>query len=139
MKKFLPLFLALVLLLSANLSVSAAVIDNGDTVAPCWEYMGSMYVDLAFHSDGTCTVVGQVERIFGLTTLLEGTLTVYEQNGTNWNYVDSISGSSTRTLTLEITLDNPVSGKNYKVVLNATAHKGTLTESDTIDKIETCP
>lgn len=59
--------------------------------------------------------IGFATHIFGVTTLLERTLTVYEKNGNDWVYVSSTSGSSTRSIALELSFTGE-SGVEYKTV-----------------------
>lgn len=137
MKKVLSLFISVLMTASLMLNISASVIDPGNMVAPCWAYMSNMDVDLNFSGEtGIATVT--VSRIYGVTTLLECTLTVYEKVGTRWVEVDSISDSSTRTLFLELNFDAE-SGITYKAEIEVTAYSSNASESDSASKTKTCP
>lgn len=137
MKKVLSLILAVILMVTLVGNISAAVIDPGDTVAPCWAYMSDIGID--FYFSGTSgTVTATISRIYGVTTLLEGTLTVYEKVGTRWVEVDSVSDSSTRTLSLELEFDAE-SGTTYKAEVEVTAHGSSGSESDSVSKTKVCP
>lgn len=129
------LMASLTLLLFAT-SVSAKIPDDG-IVAPCWEYMNSISVDISFlGTKGTASV--SVDRIYQVTTRLEGTLTVYKQVGDDWVYVDSQSGTSTRALSIEFEFDAE-SGVKYKAVADVTAYGSSGSESDSATKEKTCP
>ena len=134
MKKFIAFVLAVFVIASCAISASAAVVDPGDSIQPYWAYMNVVQPDMSFSgTTGTATVT--VSRIFGVTTLLEGTLTVYKQSGNDWIYVDSTEGSSTRSLNLTLPFQ-AVKGATYKAVLDVTAYSSTDSESDTVSKIE---
>lgn len=137
MKKVLSLILTFVLMTTLVGNISAAVIDPGETVTPCWSYMSSIIVDVNF-SGTTGTATATISRIYGVTTLLEGTLTVYEKVGTRWVEVDSVSDSSTRFLNLELDFDAE-SGTTYKAEVEVTAYGSSGSESDSVSKTNTCP
>ena len=99
--------------------------------------MNDIHVDVHF-SGTTGTAEVTVSRIYGVTTLLEGTLTVYKKVGTRWVYVDSVTGSSARTLCLDFDF-NAVRGTTYKVVASITAHGEDDSETDSASKEKVCP
>ena len=137
MKKVLSCILAIMMLATMPFNAYAAVIDPGNIAVPCWAYMSGIEVNVNF--SGTAgTATATISRINGVTTLLEGTLTVYEKVGTEWVEVDSVSDSSTRTLRLELDFD-AVSGTTYKAEVEVTAHGSSGSESDSVSKTNTCP
>ncbi len=138
MKKIITILLAAVIITTLSLNVCAAVIDPGDIIAPNWAYMNRIDVNIEFSgSSGTAKL--DVDRIALVTKSIEATLTVYKKVGTSWIYVDSISGSSTRMLNLDLDFDAE-SGVTYKAVADVTAY-GTSggSESDTVSRTEICP
>lgn len=137
MKKFLSLIIAITMLTSMMLNVSAINIDDGNTISPCWDYMSGITVNLSFYDTGGLATAS-ISRIKNVTTLLEGTLTVYEKVGSRWVEVDSVSDSSTRTLSLSLEFDAE-SGKTYKAEVEVTAYGTDGSESDSNSKTKTCP
>lgn len=87
-------------------------------------------------TDGAALV--DVSRIYGVTTLLEATLTLYKYVDNDWVYMDSTSGSSTRSLSLFMTFEAE-HGVTYKAVAEVTAYSNAGTETATVPDIETCP
>lgn len=137
MKKAFSLILSVIMSMMLCSTMSAAVIEPGDLITPHWAYMNSIEVDVNF-SGTTGTATAAISRIYGVTTLLEGTLTVYEKVGTKWVEVDSVSDSSTRILCLEFEFDAD-SGTTYKAELEITAYGSNNSESDTVSKTKKCP
>jgi len=135
MKKFLSFILAVMMMTTMAISISAAVIDPGDIAEPCLDYMNYFQVNLRF-TETTGTAYSTIHRTYGVTTLLEGTLTVYKKVGVRWVEIDSVSGSSTRTLSLELDFD-AVIGTTYKaeVVVTAYGSDGSETVSDFVTAI----
>ena len=114
-----------------------AKMPDGGIVAPQWNYMGTIKVDINF--DGTAGLaVVTVGRIYQVTTKLEGTITVYKQVGDDWEYVASNSGSSTRSLSVSVSFTGE-SGATYKAVANITAYGSAGSETDTNSKQAVCP
>lgn len=137
MKKVLSCIFAIMMIATMTFNVYATVIDLGNIAAPCWAYMSVIEVDVNFSgTNGTATA--SISRINGVTTLLEGTLTVYKKVGTEWEEVDSVSNSSTRLLCLELDFD-AVSGTTYKAEVEVTAYGSSGSESDSVSKAKTCP
>lgn len=136
MKKIMSMLLAVAMALTLSAGVIVSAVD-GWTIAPCWSYMNRVEADVNFSgSSGKATA--SVERVFGVTTKLEATLTLYKQSGADWIYVDSTSESSTRSLAL--TLDfNAESGATYKAVVEVTAYGNGGSETTEAEKIKTCP
>lgn len=134
-KLFMVFMLCLALLMP--MTVSAAVIDPDTGIAPCWEYMEQMDVELTF-SGTSGKAEGSVNRIFGVTTQLSGTLTVYKKVGTSWVYVNSISNSSTRMLSMELSF-SATKNVEYKAVFSVTAYGNGGSESDSVSTTKICP
>ena len=133
-QKIIALLLAGLSLFPIATPISAKMPDNG-IVAPQWEYIDSIKVDIIF-SDSTATVT--VTRRNQTVTKLEGTLTVYKKVGSNWIYVASNSDTSARALSIDVDFD-PISGVTYKAVAEITAYSANGSEPGTSSKIETCP
>lgn len=136
MKKIMSMLLAAAMVLTLSTGIVVSAVDDS-IIAPCWNYMNKVKVDVNFSGDsGKATAT--VERIFGVTTKLEATLTLYKQSGSDWIYVDSTSESSTRSLAL--TLDfNAESGATYKAVVEVTAYGNSGSETTEAEKIKACP
>ena len=122
-----------ILVLPAN----AAAVTPGETVSPCWNNMSSITVEVSFSNGQGCATV-DVTRIYGVTTLIEGYLTVYKQVGSDWVYVGDTSGSSVISLGLEYYFD-ATSATTYKAVASITAYSDSGAEAASINDIETCP
>lgn len=136
MKKVFAVLFAAVMIVIFTTGVVAAV-GNSDLVAPCWNYMDSIEVNMTF-SGNVGTATATITRIYGVTTNIEATLTVYEKDGSDWVYVDSTSGSSVRALALELDFDTE-SGVTYKAVVDVTAYGEGGSESDSSSRTKTCP
>ena len=133
MKKTFTLLLAALLLATpTKVIASEAIPDYG--VAPCWENMSTVIVDIGFSgTNGLASVTA--DRILGVTTSIEATLTVYRKVGNTWVYVTSTSGSSSRSLNLDVEFTG-IKGATYKAVAEVTATGTEGTDMDTIS--ETC-
>ncbi len=133
-KKLISLLLSVVMMVTLGLNIFA-----DSMVQPFWEYMNDITLDVHFSgTKGTATLT--VSRIYSVTSSIDGTVTVYEQVGPDdWEEVDSISDSSTRSLGIELVFTGEP-GVNYKIVAEVTAH-GTDggSDSETVSKIRTCP
>lgn len=137
MKKLMSLILAVLMMSAMMIPSFAAVITPGESISPNWNYMSTVTVEVSFLGTAGCATV-DVSRIFGVTTSLEGVLTVYEDVDGEWVYVDSVSGSSTRSLGLELYF-TATSGTTYMAVADITAYSSTGSESDSLTDTETCP
>lgn len=135
MKKILSLILAIVMVMTMSVSTSALAIEP--TIQPRWDTMGSIKVSVDF-SGTTGTATATISRLAGITTMIEGTLTVYEVDGNDWIYIDSEYGSSTRSLGIDIEFD-ATSGTEYVAVLEVTAYSNTTSDSHTATDYGTCP
>jgi len=136
MKKLISLFLVILMVSMFVVPSSAAVIPD-ETVMPCWNNISTVTVEVCFpNGNGTATV--DVSRVYGVTTSIAGTLTLYKLVNGEWIYMDSTSGSSTRALCLELYFD-AVSGVTYKAVADITAYSNTEVETESLSDIETCP
>ena len=136
MKKLMSVLLAVAMVLTLSTGMVVSAVDDS-IISPCWDYMNRVEADVNFSGDsGKATAT--VERIFGVTTKLEATLTLYKQDGSDWTYIDSVSDSSTRALGLELSF-NAESGATYKAVVNVTAYGNGGSETTEAEKIKTCP
>ena len=135
MKKVFVTLFAVIMVFAFTTGVIAATVD--EMVAPCWNYMNSIEVNMNF-SGNVGTATATITRIFGVTTNIEATLSVYEQDGSDWIFVDSVSGSSARMLSLELDFDAQ-SGTTYKAVVDVTAYGNNGSESDSASRTRTCP
>lgn len=136
MKKVLTALLAMLVVITFSVNAIAAIGDDL-IITPYWNYMDSIEVDVNFSSN-TGKATATITRIYGVTTSLEATLSVYKKVGSDWTFIDSTSGSSTRTLGLELDF-NAESGVTYKAVVDVTAYGNGGSETDTAEKIKTCP
>ena len=136
MKKVLTALLAMLVVITFSVNAIAATGDDL-IITPYWNYMDSIEVDVNFLSN-TGKATATITRIYGVTTRLEATLSVYKQVGSDWIFIDSTSGSSTRALGLELDF-NAESGVTYKAVVDVTAYGNGGSETDTAEKIKTCP
>lgn len=137
MKKLMSFVLAVLMVSVLITPTSAAAAAPGDTITPYWSYISDITVEVCFSGNaGSATV--DVSRIFGITTALEGTLTVYENVDGQWTYVDSVSGSSTRSLGLELYF-NAVNGASYMAIADIIAYSGEEVETASATDTETCP
>lgn len=136
MKKLISLFLVILMVSMFVVPSSAAVIPD-ETVMPCWNNISNVIVEVCFpNGNGTATV--DVMRVYGVTTSISATLTLYKLVNGQWIYMDSTSGSSTRSLGLELYFDAD-SGVTYKAVADITAYSNTEVETESLSDIETCP
>ena len=135
MKK--QVLLSLTALLLCMLFIIPASAAGDDGIMPLWDSIGDIVTEVSFDgSEGRFSV--DVARLFGITTSLEATLTLYKYVDGDWVYMDSISGSSTRSLSLYKTFEAE-SGVTYKAVAEVTAYSSAGAETATVDDIETCP
>ena len=128
-------FLCLILI---TLSVIPCYAYAGDsTLQPMWDNIAAIDLQITFNgTNGTASVTASKKT--GVTSM-EGTLTVYENIGGSWEYVDSNSGSTTRN-SLAVTVEfEAVSGREYKAVFEVTAYKNDVGESDSSTSYKTCP
>lgn len=136
MKKVISLILAVLMLVSLPTAMYANENDPDSGITPYWDNMDLIEVGLSFNgTSGTATVT--VDRVFGITTSIEGTLTVYKKVGNDWVYVDSTSGTSTRQLNLDLTFTGS-KGTTYKAVADITANGTGGSESASVEKEKTC-
>lgn len=129
------LFVVCVFMLTTTLPCYAS---NDIVITPRWNNVSNVYVSLQFYGDaGEATA--SMDRGNSVTSL-EGTLTIYENDNSEWVYVDSITKSTTRT-TLNMLLEfDGTSGVEYKLELAVTAYSGTTVMEEITDtKYATCP
>lgn len=136
LEKAMLITIVLATIMSFSINSRAAVVDPGDTVIPLWENIEEISISLVF-SDNVGNSTAIITRIYGVTESLEATLTIYRKEGNyRWVTVASNSGSSTRSLVLDVTFD-AIEGATYKAVLDVTAYGINGVETETITQIET--
>lgn len=130
--------LTLVIIMVYSLTVPAFAAQKEDTtVQPRWTSISYMEVLIGF-ADGTGYVTG-VARKQSTASHIVGTLYLYKWNGTEYEYMDEVSGWKTvGTLGLEIAFEAE-SGVQYKGVLLVVAYTDNVGESETITYYKTCP
>ena len=128
--------LVAVLLSSFAFAVPASASDNERTmVSPRWVGISSVNVELTFSATGSA--VGTLTKNSS-ASLMEATLTVYRQSGSQWVFVDSVSGSKTRgVLALGVDFD-AVAGTRYKAVFDVTVYTNNVPEHDSVTVEKTC-
>ena len=131
------LLIAIAAVLSLAQPISASMLPENVIVQPQWEYVSTTSADISF-SGPSGTATAAATRINGVTTKLEGTLTIYRKSGSSWIYVDSISGSTTMSLALELSFTG-ISGAEYKAVLDVIAYSGSSSESASASDTAICP
>ncbi len=132
MKKIVVLILAFCMSLSLCYPVLAS-----SPKSPMWVNIASINSLISFSGtsgNASATVIGRKG-----TTAISGTLTVYKQVGSNWVYVDSVSGTSS-TLKLDLGVDfTGISGTYYKAVFEVVVTRNGIDEPETKTSYETCP
>lgn len=130
--------LTLVIIMVYSLTVPAFAAQKEDTtVQPTWTSINYMEVLLGF-ADGTGYATG-CARKQATASHIVGTLYLYKWNGTEYEYMDEVSGWKTvGTLGLEIAFEAE-SGVQYKAVLLVVAYTDNVGESETITYYKTCP
>lgn len=135
LKKGIIITLVLFAMLVFPLSSLAAISSPENEVEPFWVNIEHITLDITF-SQNNGVAVASVGRVFGITTSIEATLTVYVQDGNDWVFVDSTTKSSTRSLAISLEFDAE-EGATYKAVLDVIAYGTSVDETETIEKIET--
>ena len=134
MKKLVSLALTIGIALSMTINIIAAM---PETLQPLWDNIGSMVSLIGFEeSTGTATATATSKTG---SSSMEGTLTVYKQTSSGWEYIDEDSDSTTgRSLGLEVTFDAE-SGEYYKAVFELVVTKNGVEETETKTSYKTCP
>lgn len=136
MKKVVIFILAALMISQNPLGILVDASEPNYEVMPCWENIDGINISLNFSgTTGTASVT--VERIYGVTSSIEATLTVYKKVGSSWVYVTSTSGSSTRNLNLAFDFTG-ISGVTYKAVADVTATGLGGVETDSVSETCTC-
>lgn len=134
MSKFISCLLVCAALLSIFIIPCFAA--TPPSVTPLWDNISDMDLVISFYgNEGNAT--GSMAKQSGVTKC-EGTVTVYKLVGDDWIYVDSAYKSTTRTLAVSVDFVAE-SGVQYKAVFEGTAYRGTVAESHTMTKYDTCP
>lgn len=137
MKKILCVVLSVMMIVFSSLGVSAAAAPGDGFVSPQYDYMKDVDVTIAFDGNSG-TAAATVIRVAGSTTLIEGTLTLYEMVGIDWVCIDSVSGSAEKELSLSIDFSGK-SGIMYKALFEVTAYGASDSESaSAVDRVK-CP
>lgn len=136
MKRFIAILVVLTICFTNAITVSAMTGD-GNLIIPRWNYMNSIEVSIDFNGTNG-TAAAEITRIFGVTTKIEATLTVYKRVGSSWVIIDDISGESARLLGLEIEF-TAEHGATYKAEVEVTAYGSNGSESDSASDMRTCP
>lgn len=110
---------------------------NNNTAVPLWDGILSTKLGMSFDAgEGNATGTASKKST---ATMIEGTLYLYELNGSEWVYIDEWYNSKTRG-TLAVSGDFACeSGVTYKAVFVVTAYINGVPETDTLEHIEVCP
>ena len=129
--------IAALLLVVSPIQLDAAAVEPGYEVMPCWEYMHGISIGLNFiGTNGYADIT--VIPLDGVTTYIEGTLSVYRRTGGDWTLVASASNSSNEELLIDVEF-NAVYGQTYKAELVVTAYGANGSETDTVSRQDNCP
>ena len=136
MKKVFALFLVVVLVCMSTCAIYAADLPDDTEIMPCYENIALIYLGMTF--DGTHgDTVGTASRMTGVTLMI-GTLTLYEEQGDEWVYMDTATSRSTgQNIAVNIGFTG-TPGVRYKVVFDLCAVKNRLYETETLEVIKTC-
>lgn len=135
-KKFIVLFMSLILTLCFTISPFAAHVPSDEEIMPLWESIHYMEVNTNF-SGGKYNAVGSASKQ-STATSIEGTLTIYQEINGEWVYLAEWSKSVTRgTLAVSGSVD-ATTGSNYKAVFEVTAYTGNSPEYDVMEEIDYC-
>lgn len=134
-RSVISLSLVIVMLCSLSIPVFAAQKPE-ETVSPNWTSISNMKIDMAFV--GTQGCVNGTARKQSTASNIMGTLTLFKWNGTEYEYMDEISGSkSIGTLSVCIEFEAEV-GVQYKAIWVVGAFTNGISEWHTIQYLETC-
>lgn len=132
--KIVSISLTLILLLSLLANICTV---GASAVTPRWTNINSINLNMSFDGgDGNASGVSSKKST---ATMIEGTLVVYKLVNNEWIYIDEGYNSRTRG-TLAVSVDFVCEkGATYKSVFTVTAYNGTLSETETMEYIDTCP
>ncbi len=129
--------ITLILLLCMSLGLCCQVSAKSPDISPQWLNIAYLSNTIAFQGT-TGSVLATAYGKSG-TTAISGTLTVYKQTGSDWEYVDSETGSST-TGALSIDFDfTAESGCNYKAVFDVVVTRNGVDEPGNKTTEKMCP
>ena len=124
MKRLMSVLLLVIFAMSLTVGTSAAL---PETMEPMWDNITQMRNTFAFNdSSGTssCSLIAKSG-----TTLIEGTITIYQQIDGEWVFVDSTSdSSSSMVLTMSLTVDGEADGY-YMSVFEVTVTRNGIEET----------
>lgn len=110
---------------------------SANAVTPRWASILSIEVSMGF--DGEDGTVSGIARKKSTATRIEGTVYLYELDGSEWIYVGQwYNSKSLGTLAVSGTFACE-SGTTYKAVFVVTAYTGSTPETETVEYIEQCP
>ena len=120
---------------SLTVPVYAAQVEE-TTIQPRWTSIAYMNVNMSFV--GSVGNVCATARKQSTASHIVGTLYLYKWNGTEYEYINEVSGSKT-VGTLGLTFDFVCEkGVQYKGVLTVVAYTNNVGECETIYYYETC-
>ena len=129
--------ITLILLLCMSLGICCHASAKTPDMSPQWTNILYLSNDIAFQGTNGSVVASAYGK--SGTTAISGTLTVYKQMGSDWEYIDSESGVST-TATLFIDLDFIAeSGCNYKAVFDVVVTRNGVDEPGNKTTEKRCP
>ena len=136
-KKLCSLLLAVLSLCLFFSLPSYAALPNDNIVAPQWDNIFSVSSNMGL-TPNPASAYGMVTKKT-TSDWMEGTVTVYINEGGDW-FVVSSAYNSTTGMTLVVNTDFiAVPGKEYKAVFNATVYKDGVGESVVKTVYKTCP
>ena len=134
LKKVVVALLTLILAYSFVLPSFAAQTPESE-IEPFWDGISTVNLTLTF-SNGVGSVTATARKKTAAESI-EGVLTLYQQNGNDWDYITEWSGSK-RIGTLSLGDDfAAVQGATYKVVFTVTAYVNGFAETDISEEIKT--
>ena len=129
--------LSLVLVMICSFAVPAFAAQEEETsVQPRWTSIANMEVCMSFvGSEGNVSATAMKQST---ASHIVGTLYLYKWNGTEYEYMDEVSGSK-RVGTLGLSIDFVCEkGVQYKGVLSVVAYTDGHGEEETVYYYETC-
>ena len=134
-KAIISLTLSFIMICSLTAPAFAAQPED-TTVQPRWTSIANMSVNMSFvGSDGNVTACARKQAT---ASHIVGTLYLYKWNGTEYEYMDEVSGSKT-VGTLGLSIDFVCEkGVQYKGVLTVVAYTDGHGEYESVYYCETC-
>ena len=136
-KKFCSLLLAVLSMCLFFSLPSYAALPDDNIVAPQWDNIAGVNSNLGFGTNPASAFGTVVKKL--ASDWMEGTVTVYVNEGGDW-FVVSSAYNSTTGMTLAVNTEFvAIPGKEYKAVFNATVYKDGVGESVVKTVTKTCP